>query len=244
MSPNQSSAGAIAFALGGGVVFIASLVYFVAVYMGLPGPFTAPAQGGSATVASALIDVALFSAFALHHSLFARLGFKAFITRVAPPAMERSIYVWISSLLFLIVAASWQPVTGAVWHVEMSSPAMYVLIALQLVGVVAAVRTARRLDVLALAGVRQVFAGRGGSMHGLETTGPYAFVRHPIYFAWLLFVWPVPLMSGTRFIFAAVSTIYLVIATPFEERDLTRAFGAEYESYARRVRWRILPGVF
>jgi protein-S-isoprenylcysteine O-methyltransferase Ste14 len=176
--------------------------------------------------------------------LFARLGFKAFITRVAPPALERSIYVWISSLLFLVVAASWQPVAGAVWHVETSSPAMYVLIVLQLVGVVAAVRTARRLDVLTLAGVRQVFAGSGGSMHGLETTGPYAFVRHPIYFAWLLFVWPVPFMNGSRFLFAAVSTIYLVIATPFEERDLTRAFGAEYESYVRRVRWRILPGVY
>jgi protein-S-isoprenylcysteine O-methyltransferase Ste14 len=51
-------------------------------------------------------------------------------------------------------------------------------------------------------------------------------------------------MNGARFLFAAVSTIYLVIATPFEERDLTRAFGAEYESYTRRVRWRILPGVY
>ena len=243
MTPDRSSVGAIVFALAGGVVFMASLAYFVALYMGLPGPFTAPARG-DATTAAVLIDVALFSAFALHHSLFARLGFKAFITRVAPPALERSIYVWISSVLFLIVAASWRPVAGAIWRVEMSSPAMYVLVVLQLVGVVAAVRTARRLDVLALAGVRQVFAGRGGSIHGLETTGPYAFVRHPIYFAWLLFVWAVPLMNGTRLLFAAVSTIYLVIATPFEERDLTRVFGAEYASYARRVRWRILPGVY
>ena len=244
MTRGQSSVGAIACALAGGIAFMASLVYFVAVYLGLPGPFTRAAPRDATTAGAVLIDLALFSAFALHHSLFARLGFKAFITRVAPPPLERSIYVWLSSLLFLLVAAWWQPVGGVLWRVDTSSPAMFALIGLQLVGVIAAVRTARRLDVLALAGVRQVFAARGGSMHGLETAGTYAFVRHPIYFAWLLFVWPVPLMNGTRLVFAAVSTIYLVIATPFEERDLTRAYGAEYEAYARRVRWRILPGVF
>jgi methanethiol S-methyltransferase len=244
MTRSQASVGAIAFTLAGGVVFMASLVYFVAVYLGFPGPFSAPAPVDASVPRALLIDVALFSAFALHHSLFARLGLKAFITRVAPPALERSIYVWISSVLFLIVAAAWQPIPGVAWHVDLRGGVTYALIALQLIGVVAAVRTARRLDVLALAGVRQILAGRGGSPHGLETGGPYAFVRHPIYFAWLLFVWPVPFMNGTRLVFAAVSTIYLVLATPFEERDLTRTYGAEYDAYARRVRWRILPWVY
>jgi protein-S-isoprenylcysteine O-methyltransferase Ste14 len=51
-------------------------------------------------------------------------------------------------------------------------------------------------------------------------------------------------MTGTRLVFAAVSTAYMVLAVPFEERDLRRAFGPAYAGYARRVRWRMLPFIY
>ena len=43
----------------------------------------------------------LFTIFALHHSMMARTGAKAWLTRQVPPELERSLYVWISSVLFL-----------------------------------------------------------------------------------------------------------------------------------------------
>jgi protein-S-isoprenylcysteine O-methyltransferase Ste14 len=68
-------------------------------------------------------------------------------------------------------------------------------------------------------------------------------VRHPIYLGWFLMVWGAPEMTGTRLVFAAASCVYLLLAIIFEERDLHRTFGTAYQRYARRVRWKVLPGV-
>jgi protein-S-isoprenylcysteine O-methyltransferase Ste14 len=78
----------------------------------------------------------------------------------------------------------------------------------------------------------------------LETTGLYALVRHPLYFAWVLLVFGAPHMTGTRLAFALVSTAYLALAVPLEERSLIRVFGDEYRAYQRKVRWRMVPGLY
>jgi protein-S-isoprenylcysteine O-methyltransferase Ste14 len=39
-------------------------------------------------------------------------------------------------------------------------------------------------------------------------------------------------------------TIYVLVAIPLEERDLSRGFGKSYDDYARRVRYRLVPGVY
>jgi hypothetical protein len=49
-------------------------------------------------VRRAVGDVMLFSAFALHHSLFARDIFRKRITRIVG-ALERSMYVWVASAI-------------------------------------------------------------------------------------------------------------------------------------------------
>ena len=74
--------------------------------------------------------------------------------------------------------------------------------------------------------------------------GPYRWVRHPIYLGWLLLVFGVPHMTATRLAFAAISSAYLVVAIPFEERSLVETFGDEYRRYQQAVRWRLVPGVW
>jgi protein-S-isoprenylcysteine O-methyltransferase Ste14 len=51
-------------------------------------------------------------------------------------------------------------------------------------------------------------------------------------------------MTGSRLVFAAVSTVYLLIAIQFEERSLRRTAGAAYSEYARQVRWRLVPYLY
>jgi protein-S-isoprenylcysteine O-methyltransferase Ste14 len=119
--------------------------------------------------------------------------------------------------------------------------------ALQALGLVLTVRAAGALDALDLAGIRPVLdAAHERPVHHvpLETGGLYGFVRHPLYFAWALFVFTTPVMTGTRAAFAIISTAYLAIAIPWEERSLLKTFGEDYQSYRRRVRWRMLPGVY
>lgn len=226
-------------ATAGGVLFAGSLAYFGWQYL---RGFDAPPAPDAAAAPAIAIDILLFSLFALHHSLFARTGLKTAVTRTVPPSLARSVYVWIASLLFIAVCAWWRPVTGVAWHLTGWTAGL--LLAVQAAGGVFTLVAARHLDVLELAGVRQALHLPLKRSSGLDDHGPYGLVRHPIYFAWLLLVWPSPLMNGTRLVFAAISTIYLLVAIPYEERDLRRHFGPAYDEYARKVPWRLLPRIY
>ena len=93
-----------------------SLVSFLVVY---EVRLRVPAAGdGGAMMPAVLFDIALFTVFALHHSVMARSGAKAWITRIVPRDLERSVYVWIASLLFLAVCWLWQPLPGMVWTAD------------------------------------------------------------------------------------------------------------------------------
>ncbi len=239
MTPTHAPASPLAGAIGigGALLFAGSLGYFAWQYA---AGFDARVPEGGA-YGSIVVNVLLFSVFAMHHSVFARSGVKHQIIRVAGSALERSTYVWIASLLFVAVCAWWQPVPGIAWRV--TEPSAWAFRALQVAGALMTLAAARHLDVLELSGVAQAL-GRLPSRHGLDDDGPYGLVRHPIYFAWLLLVWPAPVMTGTRLVFAITSTVYLLLAIPYEERDLRRTFGADYDRYSEQVRWKIVPGLY
>jgi protein-S-isoprenylcysteine O-methyltransferase Ste14 len=54
----------------------------------------------------------------------------------------------------------------------------------------------------------------------------------------------VPVMPGTRLVFAVVSCVYLLIAIPLEERTLRRTTSGRYDEYMRLVRSKLLPGIY
>jgi protein-S-isoprenylcysteine O-methyltransferase Ste14 len=238
--PVTQPVGHLAVATLGGLTFVASLAYFAVSYTGRFGVALDPASGGAAKPVS--VDAVLFTAFALHHSIFARTGVKTVMTRLVPPNLERSAYVWIASLLFILVCAWWQLVPGVLWRVD--EPWRAAPIAAQIIAGAATLVAARQLGLLRLAGVQQVGASGVAEPPTLDDSGLYAVVRHPIYLAWVVLVWATPTMTATRLTFAAISTAYLIAAVPFEERDLRRLFGDAYARYARRVRWRMIPGIY
>lgn len=225
----------------GAAAFVASLAYFLFAYVVTFGETAAP---GGRLIPTA-IDVALFSLFALHHSLFARTGLKAAVRAALSPALERTLYTWISSLLFATVCWAWQPVPGVLYSVP--TPWQWLGFAVQAAGMAVTAAGSRVLDVLDLAGVRPVLQARRGTQAPhvpLQTHGLYGFVRHPIYLGWLLFVFGAPHMTMTRLVFALTSSAYLALAIPWEERGLIQVFGPDYQKYQQRVRWRMLPFVY
>jgi protein-S-isoprenylcysteine O-methyltransferase Ste14 len=240
------------FACVAAAAFAASLFYFLFAYLFLFGPppsfsvlvaasaAAAPTPSASAYAAS-LVNLALFTVFALHHSLFARTSLKAAVTAVVPPQLERAVYTLIASALFALVCWAWRPVEGVAW--SLPGPWRWVGFTAQLAGIVLTLVGARELDALELAGVRQVLPDSTRTQ-ALKIDGLYGFVRHPLYFAWMLFVFGSPDMTMTRLSFALISTMYLMIAVPFEERSLIETFGADYASYRRKVRWRMIPGFY
>lgn len=229
------------FSLIGAALFAGSMGYFWWWYV---EPFGAADSAVTSAGADGLWpplvwDLATFSLFALHHSALARTGLKGSVSRLVSPDLERPLYVWVSSVLFFLVCWAWQDVPGVLWSAGRWWP---LLLGLQLAGVGLSAMAARRLSLLDFAGFRG--AGPAGQPAVVITDGLYRFVRHPLYFAWLLIVWPATEMTGTRLVFATISSLYLVIAIPFEERDLVRTLGAPYEQYCRQSPWKVIPYVY
>ena len=220
------------FRWSGALVFLLSLLSFLAMYairLRVPAP-----DDGSA-LRDAIANVVLFTIFALHHSVMARTGAKAWLTRSIPADLERSVYVWIASLLFLAVCWLWQPLPGMVWEVR--GPGIALRLA-QSFGLALTVAAARIVGVWELSGVKQPDLSKPIEF---KAAGPFSLVRHPIYLGWVLMVFATPVMTTSMLLFAVVSTVYLIAAIPFEERSLLEAFPEKYGAYQKQMRWRLIP---
>jgi protein-S-isoprenylcysteine O-methyltransferase Ste14 len=243
-----------AYAWIGAALFVGSLLYFLYFYLIVLDEPAAP--GGLRALA---IDLLLFLVFALHHSIMARTGAKKWLTRVVPAELERSTYVWISSLLFIATCAWWRRIDGGIYEIGGISGLALRLV--QAAGIVLALVASAALEPFKLAGLRPAAAAqpderdasrapqpsalaRSSADESLRTSGVYGWVRHPVYFGWVLFVFATPNLTTDRLVFAIVSTAYLAMAVPFEERSLIEVFGERYRLYAANVRWRIVPWIY
>jgi protein-S-isoprenylcysteine O-methyltransferase Ste14 len=79
---------------------------------------------------------------------------------------------------------------------------------------------------------------------GLVTTGPYQFLRHPIYSAFLYLLWAGVLshLSAVNCLLALIATAAIAVRIVAEERLLVKRY-PEYVAYAARTK-RIIPFVF
>lgn len=79
--------------------------------------------------------------------------------------------------------------------------------------------------------------------HELITTGPYRWVRHPVYLAFLAMLAATLLMRGNAAFALAIFALGTEIRVRAEERLLCVAFGPRFTEYSARTRWAYLPGL-
>jgi protein-S-isoprenylcysteine O-methyltransferase Ste14 len=81
--------------------------------------------------------------------------------------------------------------------------------------------------------------------HRVISSGPYAFVRHPMYSGIMLFFVGVPLLLGSWWgvAIAPVFAVLFAIRARIEERALVEGL-PDYADYAARVRYRLVPGLW
>jgi protein-S-isoprenylcysteine O-methyltransferase Ste14 len=209
--------------LGDGLVFV-------------PKSMDLGGEGASLTHAL-LVDALLLGVFALQHSGMARRGFKERWTRIVPKPIERSTYVIASSAALALLFAYWRPIGGAVWSTQHHAVTTLLAVVSGL-GWLIALASTFHLHHFELFGLRQVHAalrGRELPSASFRTPGLYRFVRHPLYLGFLIAFWATPVMTLGHLVFAAGTTLYILVAIQLEERDLVRELGPRYERYREQV---------
>ncbi|EIW83280.1 hypothetical protein CONPUDRAFT_164250 [Coniophora puteana RWD-64-598 SS2] len=102
--------------------------------------------------------------------------------------------------------------------------------------------------------------------HSLITLGPYSVVRHPSYAGWLIAMGGIMaayfspgswlrtsgwldtttgrVLLGLWTVMAGYGTVSSLVRPVIEDRFLREHFREEWDRYAQRVKWRLVPGIF
>ncbi len=183
------------------------------------------------------INTLLLGIFAVQHSVMARQGFKRWWTQYVPKPIERSTYVLFTNIALGLMFFFWQPMGGSIWNVQESwgQGLLYGIYALGWSIVFISTLLINHFDLF---GMRQVWLYLRGQEYiplKFKTPALYERVRHPLYVGWLLAFWGTPTMTSAHLVFAVMTTVYILMAIQWEEKDLVSAHGKAYEDYRRRV---------
>jgi protein-S-isoprenylcysteine O-methyltransferase Ste14 len=219
------------------LIFLATFLYAIGFIGNLVVPKTIDSGPQVPLTEALIVDLLLLGLFAVQHSVMARPGFKRWWTRLIPVPVERSTYVLVSSLLLMLLFWQWRPVPGAVWELQQPMTVI-VLWGLFGTGWFVVLISTFLIDHFDLFGLRQVVLYATGTPYSpppFRVTALYRVVRHPIMLGFIIAFWATPVMTWGHFLFALMTTAYIVVAVHLEERDLKVAHGRAYEEYQRRV---------
>lgn len=218
-------------------IFFVTFLYAI----GFVGNFVVPKSIDSVPMIpfwqALLVNIGLLGLFGLQHSAMARQEFKSWWTRIVPKSVERSTYVLFSSLCLITLFYFWQPMGITLWNVENPVLRNFLYVCFGF-GWLLVLVTTFLINHFDLFGLRQVYLylrGKDYSPLKFVTPGPYKHVRHPLYVGWLFAFWATPTMTVAHFVFAVITTVYILVAIQLEERDLVKMHGKDYTDYRDRV---------
>lgn len=247
-SSNSTLAGklaALAYSLLSYALFLLVFIYFIGFLSSIGVP-----KGIDTAVSrvswpwAIVIDVLLITLFAIQHSGMARKAFKHWWLRFVPAPIERATYVLFSSAVLALIIWLWQPVSITVWRIE-SPLAVALLTSVYWLGWALVLVATFLISHLELFGIKQALdtvLRLKAPDTSFKTPLLYKLVRHPMYAGFLMAFWATPHMTVGRLVFAVTCTLYIVIGSRLEEKDLLELFGDPYRRYQQRI-GRLIPFV-
>ena len=214
--------------IGGG-----SLLLF-GVFLAL-GPFV-PIRFHASQCQILLWDGFLSLLFFVQHSGMVRRSSHLRLARILANHYHPAVYSIASGLVLAALVILWQPTQTVLFHVDgwLRLP-FVVAFVLAMLGFYQGVRALGSFDTFGLDPIRAHLAGRKLEPSGFMLKGPYLWVRHPLYFFMLVLIWSSSHVTADRLLFSVTWTLWIILATCLEERDLVADFGETYRRYQQTV---------
>ncbi len=165
-------------------------------------------------------------AYGAVHSILASLAFKTFAQRIGDSFARR--YYRLAYNLF--AAISLLPVLVLIRLLpdqilyQIPFPWSILTLGIQALAVILLLLALLKTGPLTFLGIRQLLAPQEDEVL-LVRTGPYRYIRHPLYSSGLLIIWLIPIMTVNLLAFNLAASIYLILGALIEERKLIRHYG-------------------
>ncbi len=136
----------------------------------------------------------------------------------------------------MLIIILWQESPSILMSI--TEPYIYLLRAIQfasILGLVWAVKSLSNFDPFGRKQISKFINNQKEAQGKLIYSGAYNYIRHPFYFFILIMIWTYPVISADRLLFICLWTIWIVLGTFLEEKDLVNQIGDEYLEYKKRV---------
>lgn len=218
------------------VAYLAGTASLVALIIFLSGlaPALSIDVGTTRPLAQALlIDTSLLALWTLQHIGMARLGFKEWLKRWLPAALERSTYVLFTGLSLGVVLIAWSPITEPVFVVT-HPLGIIALYALFFAGWAFALAGILYDSYLEFVGLKQAYyhvRGLSFTCSSFKTGFVFRLCRRPTFLGILVACWAAPVMTVGHAYFAAGMTAFTFAGCYFVERTYLRLYGDAYREF-------------
>lgn len=169
------------------------------------------------------------------HSFMASNYFKNFAEKILGKYFRfyRLIYNVLAFLLLILVFnIKFSTEKEALWQVSVYQSIIGKFIVI--CGVLLVSKAVQGYDLLEFSGLD---FNKNQEKNEFKSDGLLKYMRHPIYFGILIFVWGMFIAdASTRSLASAVAvTVYLFVGIYFEEKKLIEVFGEKYKRYQQDV---------
>jgi protein-S-isoprenylcysteine O-methyltransferase Ste14 len=232
---------AVAFGLTVHLVFAAGVLAMVlAMYFGMseslgavPWPYAA--------VANAL----LILQFPAAHSFFLTGPGTKILARLIPGphggTLGTTTYAIVASLQLFLLFAFWTP-SGIIWW-QAEGWALYVITTLYALSWLLLLKASWDAGAEVQAGAlgwMSLMKNARPRFPDMPTTGLFRIIRQPIYVAFALTLWTVPVWTPDQLVLAIAFTAYCLFAPKLKERRFEKRYGDRFRDYQKDVPY-VLP---
>ena len=183
-----------------------------------------------------LFDAGLSLLFFLQHSILVRKSVKQSLSNLIPDEFYSVFYSNTSAAALIIMTVFWQAVPQTIAAADgVYYWMLRVLFIISIAGFYWGVKSLGSFDPFGTKKIRYLIYKKELKPLPMTVKGAYRWIRHPLYFFMTLMIWSYPELTIDRMLFNAAFTIWIIIGTMMEERDLVSCFGDQYRKYQAKV---------